>query len=215
MSPASRECRWLLWLACTGACLLGPLQAATGAMFYKLEVSRNGDRYRVSADVHVDATPAQVYAALTDFTHLPQLDASIRQSRRLRQLDAHTQLVYMETRGCVAIFCRTIRQLQQFTELSRWDIVAVTLPAGSNVKQGSSSWHLRPEGGGTRLYWESSIEPDFWIPPLIGANIMVDELREQGLEFIRGIERRYTLPPPGVPKCCPEAAAGPRVRRRL
>ncbi|MGH8280561.1 MAG: hypothetical protein ACRERZ_00065, partial [Gammaproteobacteria bacterium] len=99
------------------------------------------------------------------------------------------QLVYTETVGCVVIFCQTVKQLQRFTELDPEDIVAVTLPDGSNVKQGTSSWHLQAEGSGTRLHWQANIEPDFWVPPFIGPRAIERQLRNQALESMQAMER--------------------------
>ncbi|MGH8402755.1 MAG: SRPBCC family protein, partial [Gammaproteobacteria bacterium] len=180
--------RWLLPPAIFVFCLLCVTQTAAGATFYKLDVTRHGDRYEVIADVHLDAAPADVYSALLDFKHFPEINPSVRISRLVRQVNVHTQLVYIETVGCVAIFCQTIRQLQQFTELDPQDIVAVTLPDGSNVKQGTSSWHLEPEGDGTRLRWQASLEPDFWVPPFVGPRIIARQLREQAFASMRDIE---------------------------
>ncbi|MGH8363351.1 MAG: hypothetical protein ACRESQ_08370, partial [Gammaproteobacteria bacterium] len=62
-----RACAWvvlvLVWL--TATCV--PAAAAT---FNSLEVSRDGDIYRLSADVYLDAPLPQVYRVLTDYNHL-------------------------------------------------------------------------------------------------------------------------------------------------
>jgi len=67
--------------------------------------------------------------------------------------------------------------------------VAVTVPGTGNVKQGMSSWRLQADGGGTRLSWSSSYEPDFWVPAFIGARVIETRLRSQALESVQTIER--------------------------
>lgn len=163
-----------------------------GASIYKLDVSQKAGVYQVVAEAHVDALPAQVYAVLADFTDLAEISPDILTSRLVKQVNARTMVVYTETRGCVAIFCRTVKQMQRVTELSSTDIVAVTLPQGSNVKQGTSSWHLTAEGHGTRLQWKATVEPAFWVPPLIGPALVRRVLQMQSQEFINGIERNVT-----------------------
>jgi hypothetical protein len=170
--------------------LLLTLNAAAGAAsFNKLEVVQQGDSYQIQADVYLDAPPQAVYSALIDFRHLPEINSDVRISSVLKVVNPKTQLVYTETEGCVFIFCRTIRQVQRFTEISPSDIVAVTLPGSGNLKQGMSSWHLRADGSGTRLSWVASIEPDFWVPPFIGARAIEHQLRSEALESMLAIER--------------------------
>ncbi len=184
-----------------GAALRGMLVLATAVLLapprygtslyqpHQLHVSRVGDSYRVRADAYLNATPAEVYAVLGDFGHWTRINPSIRTSRVLKTLASGSTLIYTKTRLCVAFFCHTLRQVQEITEPDPRDIVAVTLPGQSNVKHGSSSWHLKPQDGGTRLIWDATIEPGFWVPPWIGPRIIKDELRRQCRDTLAGIER--------------------------
>ncbi|MDE2196258.1 MAG: SRPBCC family protein [Gammaproteobacteria bacterium] len=181
----------LLWL-----CAAGGSRAAT---FYSISVSHDGDRYHVSADVHLAAPLPQVYQVLTDYNHLTRISGAIRQSRLLKQLDAHTALVFIESRACVVFFCRSIRQTQTVMQLTSQDIIAEAIPAQSNVKMSSTSWHLDREGDGTRMYWQMTLVPAFWVPPLIGPALVESGLRAQGRYTAAGVEKlareRAHLPP--------------------
>lgn len=161
---------------------------AVGASFYRLEVTQQGNRYHAVVIAHLCVTPEATYAALTDFAHLPDMSPDIIKVVFERNQSANSQIVYLETRGCAGIFCHTLKQLQLFTELSPRDLIAVTLPSGSNVRYATSSWHLEADGKGTRVYWETTLEPDFWIPPVIGAGLLRSALRRQGRRFMTGIE---------------------------
>ncbi|MGH8415239.1 MAG: SRPBCC family protein [Gammaproteobacteria bacterium] len=176
---------------------------AQAAQFYSLRVSHDGGQYQVSADVHLAAPPRQVYKVLTDYNHLTRISGAILQSRLLEQVDAHTYIVYIESRACVMFFCQNIQETQQVVELTSQDIVAQVIPQKSNVTSGSSSWHLEPEGDGTRMHWEMTITPDFWIPPLIGPAFVEDEMRTQGQYTAEGVEKlareRAHLPPLKAP----------------
>lgn len=169
--------------------LLPLMNAAAAAHFDTLQVTQQGDSYRIHGEVYLDAAPQAVYAQLIDFTRLPEINPSVRVSQVLKVINAHSQLVYTETVGCVFIFCRTIRQVQRFTELGPQDIVAVTVPGNGNVKHGRSSWHLQADGDGTRLSWTVSCEPDFWVPPFIGPHAIENQLRNQALQSMQAIER--------------------------
>lgn len=185
----------ILWLLC---CLIlaAPTQAAE---FYTLEVSHDGDRYHVRADVHLAAPLKDVYQVLTDFDHMTRIAPSIRQSRVVQRIDEYTTRVYTEHRVCVAFFCRNVKQTQDVAELTDHDIVSTTLPEQSNVSYGSASLHLDPEGQGTRMHWDFVLEPDFWIPPLLGPSLVERAMRRQGHDTAEGVERlarsRAKLPP--------------------
>ncbi len=173
--------------------------SAQAAHFYSLNVSHDGNQYTVSADVHLDAPLPQVYKVLTDYNHLTRINRAILHSRVLKQIDAHTHIVFIESRVCVLFFCNNIQETQQVVELTPQDIVAQVIPQKSNVKMGSSSWHLDPEDGGTRMHWQMTIAPDFWIPPLIGPALVEGEMRAQGQYTAEGVEKlareRAHLPP--------------------
>ncbi len=178
-----------LWLA-------GNVQAA---QFYSLRVSHDAGRYEVSADVYLAAPLPAVYQVLTDYNHLTRITGAIRRSRVVRRVGAHTVIVFVETRACALFFCHSIRQTQQVTEFPPRDIIAKTLAAKSNVKSGSSSWHLYQDGDGTRMHWQMTLAPDFWVPPLIGPALVEGELRAQGEYTAEGVEKlareRAHLPP--------------------
>lgn len=183
---------WILPLLCAGI-------GAGAVDFHSVQVSHEGDVYRMQADVHLAAPPAQVYQVLTDYEHLTRVSRSVVRSSVMRRLDDGA-LVYTDTRICALLICRHLRELQKLTETSPQDLVSVLVPqAGDNVKAGSGSVHLEAEGDGTRLVWQMSVEPDFWIPPLIGPALVGRSLRAEAARSADGIERlareRAKLPP--------------------
>lgn len=168
---------------------LGVCARAYAAQFHVLDVSRDGDVYRLSADVYLDAPLPQVYRVLTDYNHLTRISRVIRRSRLLERPDAHTALVYVESRACVLFFCHTIEETQKMVESPPANLSAVAIPELSNVKRAESDWHLQTEGRGTRMQWTLTIEPEFWIPPLIGPALVEGQLRSEGEYSARGIEK--------------------------
>lgn len=197
-------------------CLLPLLVAANadGAQLHDIQVSHDGERYSLSADISIAAPPAQVYRVLTDYNHLTRISGAIVKSRLIKRIDAHTVLVYVETRACVAFFCRTLKQTQQVVELDPDDIVAQSLPQQSNVSMGSASWHLQADGSGTQLRWRNTVEPTFWIPPLIGTAMMEQALRTQVIASAKGIEklaREWAHLPP-LPETGKQSGQTPRER---
>lgn len=185
----SRRHRWFLPPVAFALALLPLMNAAAAVHFDILEVTQQAGSYRIHGEVYLDAAPPQVYAELIDFQHLSQINLSVQVSKVLKAIDAHSQLVYTETRGCVLIFCHTIRQVQRFTEFGPDDILAMTVPGSGNVKRGTTAWHLQADDGGTLLSWTAVCEPDFWVPPFIGTQAIATQLRNQALESIQALER--------------------------
>jgi uncharacterized protein YndB with AHSA1/START domain len=182
---------------------LGLAAVSTGAGaadFRTLDVSRQGDSYQVQAEVYIAAPPQAVYAVLTDYEHFTRISASIVESRRAQQLDADDTLVYTDTRFCALFFCRHVKEMQKVTRTPPADIVSTVLPEQSdNVKSGSASLHMQAEGEGTLLRWQLSLEPGFWVPPLIGPLLVERSLKAEGHRSADGVEKlareRAHLPP--------------------
>lgn len=169
--------------------ILSLCQAAHAAEFYSLKVSRSGGIYSMAAEVYIAAPMPQVYRVLTDYDHLTRISGVIRKSYLVKRVDERTALVYTESQACVLFFCHTIKETQQVTETPPTDIHSEAIPASSNVKLATSTWHLQPQGDGTLMQWSLSIEPEFWIPPLIGPALMEGEMRAEGEYSARGIEK--------------------------
>lgn len=169
--------------------LLSLATSAIGADLNDVQVSNDGQRYRLSADIYINAPAAQVYKVLTDYNHLTRISGAIVDSRLIRQIDPHTSLVYVETHACVAFFCRTLKQTQRVVELTPQDIVAQSLSDQSNVSMGTASWHVQAAGDGTKLLWRFTVEPKFWIPPVVGTAMMDKALHNEVSASAWGIEK--------------------------
>ena len=121
---------WILGLGLAG------LSTGAGAVdFRTLDVSRQGDIYRVQAEVYLAAPPQAVFAVLTDYDHFTRISASVVESRKVQQLDPATTLVYTDTKVCALFYCRHVKELQRITETPPADVASVVLPEKSdNVK---------------------------------------------------------------------------------
>ena len=177
-------------------CMVHAVQAAD---FYSLSVSRDGDTYSMSADAHLAAPPAAVYAVLTDYEHLTRISSAVQKSRVLQHLDDGATLVYTDSRACVLFFCKHIIEVQKYARPGPADIVAEVVPEQSNLQSGHCSWHLEAEGEGTRLQWQMQAVPAFWVPPFIGPSLLQRGLRAEGRHSVAGVEKlareRAHLPP--------------------
>lgn len=182
----------------TASCL-GIAASAGGADVNSFVVARDGDAYSVSADAHLAAPPTAVYAVLTDYDHLTRISSAVQKSRVVQRFDTGDSLVYTDSRVCALFFCRHVIELQRYSKPDAEDIFAVVVPEQSNLKMGKAHWHLEPEVDGTRLHWEMTAVPDFWVPWFIGPALVERGLRVEGRRSVDGVEKlareRAHLPP--------------------
>lgn len=176
--------------------------ASVGAAdIHSFAVTRDGDTYSVSADAFLAAPPAAVYAVLTDYGHLTRISSAVQKSQVVQRLDGGDTLVYTDSRFCALFFCRHVIELQRYSKPDAEDIFADVVPEQSNLKMGKARWHLEPEADGTRLHWEMSAVPDFWVPWFIGPALVERGLRVEGRRSVDGVEKlareRAHLPPLG------------------
>lgn len=177
-----RVAAWLLWL---GAAAAWPAAAAeiTG-----VAVSHGEGAYHLSLEAEIHAPPLAVFAVITDYDRLTRLHESIRRSEVLRRIDACTTEVYTEVRACVAVFCRTVRRVERIEEDPPHELRATIVPDSSNVSSGEVVWRLEPDATGTHLSYASTLNPDFWIPPLVGPGMMKLSLETTTREMIQNVE---------------------------
>jgi uncharacterized protein YndB with AHSA1/START domain len=170
---------------------------AASAEVRSFEMGDEGPRVWLKMTVALDAPPAAVYAVITDYDRLQDLHQHVVESRLVRRLDAHVADVYTKVRGCVAaIFCRSVARVERLTERPPEELRAEVLPEKSDFAYGVVSWRLLPEAGGTRVEYETEVEPEFWVPKLFGHQLLLSFMKRTTTEMIARIEnqaRRLTV----------------------
>lgn len=176
----------LLLAALAGA----PAQAAE---IERLEITRAQARFGMVLDARLDVPLADSYRVLGDFDQLPLINDAVEQARLLDGAPPGAQRLYTRVRVCVWLFCTHLDQVQDM-----WPIVdgdargynAAVLPELSNLRFGNARWRLRDCDGGTCLQFDAQLEPDFWVPPVIGPWAIERAMRREAIATAEGIERR-------------------------
>ena len=162
----------------------------------ELSVRYEGGEFFLDARMSLQAPSAAVYRVLSDYDHWTALSKSVVSSELIFSSDNRHQ-VRSRTRTCVLFFCGDVNQVQEITEKSGSEILAVTMPRHSNLRQGVVRWRVAPDGGRTQVNLSAHLSPDFWIPPWIGPWAINARLREQVVETAGNLERlARALPPP-------------------
>jgi Polyketide cyclase / dehydrase and lipid transport len=170
---------------------LGASAVAAAAAIDELDVTRERGRYSLEANARLDATPESIYAVLTDFDDnaYARISRAYKESRYLEPAADGTPLVYTRMEGCMLWHCMTIERTERLeTDAPRW-IKSTALPEGSNFKHATSEWVLERDGDGTKMNYKIEMEPDFFVPPIIGPWYLKRTLSQGGLRAVTRIER--------------------------
>lgn len=157
----------------------------------QIDVHHEDERYFLSLEAYLDAPPTAVFAVITDYENIARLHRRVRESRVLRRVDDHTVEVYTLLKGCVAaIFCKSLERVERIDETPPSELVATVVAEKSDFASGSVRWRLEADGEGTRLRYESQMDPDFWVPPVLGDRMLESSISRTTREMIRRVEER-------------------------
>lgn len=155
-----------------------------------VEVTQSGDQYNLDVVMQVASEPAVVWAIVTDYAQLDRISPIIIESQLLESRHDNSQRRKLITDSCVWFFCVKATMVEDIIESGEGTIMATIVPEYSDYSYGQSEWQVRPQpGGGTRMHYRGTLDPDYWIPPLIGPWLIERKLRSEAEQMIRSIER--------------------------
>jgi hypothetical protein len=157
-------------------------------------------RYRVRVQMDLDAPRNQVFAVLTDYAHYARLNHDIERAQVLGP-GALQNSTRVETwiRACVAFFCHDLHQLEDVSALSDAasvsSVAAEGIPEEGGMRFSRSRWDVKACGQQTTcLGFYVEVEPDFWVPPLLGTWLIQRTLRNKAVETCEQVERLAQQP---------------------
>lgn len=161
------------------------------AMIDDFDVDKKHGRYMLVADARLDATPESIYAVLTDYDDnaFGRIAAVYKESRYLEPAADGTPIVYTRMEGCLLRKCMSLRRTERLETRKPYHIKSTAIPEASNFKYATSEWDLERDGDGTKLRYILEIEPDFFIPPLVGSWYVKRSLSQGGMRALTRIER--------------------------
>jgi len=152
-------------------------------------VTHQGGSYFIEVDALVQAPEPLVRAVITDYNNLQQVNPAIEISTILKRFRQGEFRVETVTEACVLVFCKRLHQVQDVIEAADGSIKATVIPEKSDFRYGYAHVNLWQQATGTRVLVRSEVEPDFWIPPLIGPWLIKRKLRSETRETITNLER--------------------------
>jgi Polyketide cyclase / dehydrase and lipid transport len=170
------------------ACLI--VHSAAAATIRSLEVKRLNGRYEFVSDTFLDAPPAAIFTVLTDYNNnrFGRISSVYKESRYMPPAPDGTPLVYTRVEGCLLFFCKTMRRVERMETVAPTFIRTTALPEQSDFRYSRSEWKLEPEGDGTRVKYRLTMEPAFWVPPIVGPWFLKRNILRGGERAVNRIE---------------------------
>jgi hypothetical protein len=175
--------------AAIGALVVSALGAA--ATIDGLDVTRQRGRYMLEAEARLAATPESIYAVLTDYddNRYSRISRAYKESRYLEPAADGTPLIYTRLEGCALWHCMSLERTERLETEAPYHIKSIVLPESSNFKYSTSEWLLERDGDDTKMIYKLEMEPDFFVPPIVGPWYLKRTLSQGGLRAVMRIER--------------------------
>jgi uncharacterized protein YndB with AHSA1/START domain len=178
--------RGALVFAVVGICTTATVLPAT---IRTIDVKHDDGVYRLVSDTYIDAPREAIFEVLTDYERFGRISRAYTDYGFMKPAADGLPIIYTTMEGCVLFFCVSIRRVERM-ELDAPSLIRTeALPEQSDFKSSVSEWTLVPEAGGTKMTYRLTMEPDFWIPPLIGPWVLKQRLERGGTGAINRIER--------------------------
>ena len=171
-------------------CLLFSTTLFAGEVI-KSHVEFNDGQYTADLEIQIEAPTKKVYALFTDFDYLSHLSDNITNSELISG-DFHEYIVEVKTHNCVLFFCKDLKQTQHVIEHEDGHISVEDIEGQSDFVSAITLWHIRTVGDGTRVTFHAEMQPDFWLPPLLGPWLFKKRLIEDTQAMIERLEELAT-----------------------
>ncbi|MGB5717483.1 MAG: SRPBCC family protein [Gammaproteobacteria bacterium] len=180
-------CTSVTWICALTALLLFNSISTAGEL-EELSVTESDGEYRLQIVSIFDAPADYVYYVITDYLHAYRINPTITEVEILPSDRDDVVRVRNLSEQCVGPICFNIDWVGDIVEPSYGNINVETIPEFSSFESGSAVWEIRPRGERTWVLHESNMKPNFFIPPVIGDNIMKTQMEDETLDTFKRIE---------------------------
>lgn len=152
-----------------------------------VKAERDGGMVRLRATMQVDAAPVKVWDVLTDYESQPRFVPGMTESRVITRdatgsvvaLKGWMELLFLHYDFDITYSTRELKPRLLISHVIR-----------GNVKNMHSEYRLSPYDGGTRLDYSGEVEPEGWLPAIIGPFVIRRQVESQLEAMAQEIERR-------------------------
>ena len=172
----------------TGLAIAAVAGIAASATIDSIDVDRDGGVYSLRSETHLAASPEAIRAVLTDYDNFDRISHVYKEFGYLEAEPDGTPVIFTRMEGCVLFFCKSLKRVERLEADEFEHIRTVTLPEQSDFRSSVSEWSIEAAGTGSRVIYTLEMEPDFWVPPLIGPPLLKRTLKRGGTRALDRIE---------------------------
>ena len=154
-----------------------------------IEIIEQSGAYQIKVVALIKAPASYVREVLTDYTHIYRLNPSIIESEVLKRHDDGAVSVRTKVIGCAAYFCEELDRVEKVRELPSGDLHAEIIPELSQFKSGQTLWSITSQGDHCEVSYHSEMEPDIFIPPVVGKFLIKKSIREEMQTSFANLEK--------------------------
>ena len=153
------------------------------------KVTEDDGVFQLQFTTIIDAPADYVRQVLTDYTHIYRLNASIVESEVLPSKHSDETKVRTKVLACAAVFCREVERVEIVRTLESGDLQADIVPERSEFRSGRAIWKITAMEDRSKLEYQATVEPDFFIPPVVGIAIISNSLKNEVINTFERVER--------------------------
>lgn len=169
-----------------------------------VKVERHAGVFRIEAEMSVKVDPATAWGVLTDYNHLAEFMPDMRESRIVSG-PGEPVLVEQKAMTGFLVFRFPIEVVLKVEE-SPCSRVAFQAVKG-NVKELRGEWRVAGDRSPVTILYATHLEPDFWVPPLVGPALIRADVEAQMIGLAREMVRRKEQRVRSI--ACASGTAGP------
>jgi len=164
------------------------LHAVAGDVNHISVTAKNGI-YSIDISATIDAPEKYIRQVLTDYAHVYRLNNSVLASKVMQSpVPGHVR-VRSRVLCCTSLFCQELTRVDDIHTLASGDLQAVIVPENSDFLSGTALWQMHAVGDQTNLSYKATIEPGFFIPPLLGTALVIQSMRKEFRTTFQRIQR--------------------------
>lgn len=153
----------------------------------EVHVVRSGGKFTVDLVAHAPVNQELAWAVLTDFEHMASFLGNLTSSQVLERKQDYLK-VRQTGRARYGVFSSEFNTEREIFLTPMREVRAHG--TGGNIKSMESLMRLEPQAEGVQIKYHAEVEPDFWMPPLVGPAFVRHETAEQFSSMIREMLRR-------------------------
>ena len=161
---------------------------ASAGEIQRAKVQHKNGVYILELHVVLASRFEPVRAIVTDYDQLHRISDVLIETSLLSKEGADIKRRRLVTRICILIFCFTTKMVEDVWETEN-TIITRIIPEQSDYKYGETEWRVNSvdkDHSSIELY--CTLEPAFWIPPVIGPFLMKQKMMSEAKKTINRIE---------------------------